>query len=370
MATGHVGGEEGNPTEQQVTEWMDKLVQTCKGLFDADKLQCWIIGKEKGGQTNRWHLQCFFKFGTDMSTRRSLKWVQEHIYQAAEPTEDESLRFFQADGTAQQNFEYCSKDSVYEHQGDFATEQGKRNDLLTAQTYAKENFDNPDCLLGLYENHFSAMVRYGRGFGDYMQLLLEKQRRNKGYARPDVFVFVGPTGTGKSRRAEYEATKRCGAEHVFFKSVGSWYDGYRGHKAVIVNEFTGAGMPLSEFQQITDGYPYRVPIKGAFYVWKPEVIYITSNVHPDNWWSEARLQEKNKEIWPSIRRRIKVTVFRGEWRPPTESAPQEGVPSTSGGDSRVLQNPNQEILAPETPEFTANQQGMDFIEEISDDSDF
>lgn len=372
MATGHVGGDNGNPTREEVTAWKNKLAETCKGLYAEGKLKAWIIGVEQGDE-GRWHCQCYFRF----KDRFGALWPKNHIYRASEPSEDESLRFGACDGTAAHNYTYCSKGGDFEHEGEFDTEQGKRNDLESLQAEAKANCTDPDALLGLYENHFGSMVRYGRGIEKYIQLCLERERRERGYKPPEVYAFIGATGTGKSRRAYHEAKERFGDKHIFIKSFGGWYDGYRGHKAVIINEFTGAGTPLSEFQQITDGYPYRVPVKNSHYIWMPDVIYLTSNVHPDEWWSEARLQHKNREIWPSIRRRIKVTVFRGEWTPETASAftEEEPVPSGSGGNEVRVSTTSSvaRVIVPDSPEpipvvdhenCPHNQQGAEWYENI------
>jgi hypothetical protein len=377
LATGHVSEDGELPSKEDVTLWYDKLVLTCRDLYKEGDIKCWVIGLEKGEETNRWHLQCYFGF----NQRRNLRWVSQNIYRGACPSEKETIRFGIANGSPQENFDYCSKEGEFQCDGEFSGGQGTRNDLASLRERAEQTAGDPDALLGLYEHHFGSMCRYGRGIKEYQQLVLEKQRREAGFKPPKVYAFIGKSKTGKSRRAYYEASRDYGAKHIFIKSYGSWYDGYRGHKAVIINEFTGNGIPLSEFQQITDGYPYRVPIKNSHHVWWPDVIYITSNVHPDDWWTEARQLAKNAEIWPSIRRRIKVTVFRGEWTPSDDSTSteEEPVQSGSGGDGQGLDTsgPVARVLAPDTPEIpvvdhencphtTLNQEGMDWIEEISD----
>ena len=85
--------------------WYDKLTLTCKELYKEESLKCWVIGIEKGEETNRWHLQCYFGF----TQRRNLTWVQKNIYRGACPGEKETIRFGVANGSAQENFTYCTR---------------------------------------------------------------------------------------------------------------------------------------------------------------------------------------------------------------------------------------------------------------------
>jgi len=72
-------------------------------------------------------------------------------------------------------------------------------------------------------------------------------------------------------------------DDVYYKTRGDWWDGYKQHKAVIIDDFYG-WLKYDELLKITDRYPYQVPIKGGFENFTSEHIYITSNIDVDRWY--------------------------------------------------------------------------------------
>ncbi len=59
-----------------------------------------------------------------------------------------------------------------------------------------------------------------------------------------------------------------------------WFDGYWGQKYAIIDEIRAKNWPYDLMLRLLDGYQVRLPIKGGFTIWKPEIIYITSPLHP------------------------------------------------------------------------------------------
>jgi len=112
-------------------------------------------------------------------------------------------------------------------------------------------------------------------------------------------VFVGPTGTGKSRRAWEEATFEA-----YPKSPTSkFWDGYRGQENVVIDEFRGQ-IEISHLLRWLDRYPVLVEIKGSSEVLKAERIWITSNLAPEDWY--PNVDEGTKQ---ALLRRLQVTRF-------------------------------------------------------------
>ena len=72
-----------------------------------------------------------------------------------------------------------------------------------------------------------------------------------------VIVLWGDTGTGKSRMAN-----DAGA-YSLASYKPEWWDGYRGHKAIHLEDFKG-GLPYVRFLRILDGYKIQLPVKGGF----------------------------------------------------------------------------------------------------------
>lgn len=114
-----------------------------------------------------------------------------------------------------------------------------------------------------------------------------------------VFVFWGRTGTGKSYRAWQEA----GLDAFPKDPRTKFWDGYRSHKHVVIDEFRGA-IDISHVLRWFDKYPVIVEVKGSSLVLNAEKIWITSNISPRDWY--PTLDYETKE---ALLRRLKITHF-------------------------------------------------------------
>lgn len=124
------------------------------------------------------------------------------------------------------------------------------------------------------------------------------------YAIPEAmvrqcFVFCGPTGTGKSRRAWEEAGLSAYPKDPRTK----FWDGYRDQEHVVIDEFRGA-IDISHMLRWLDRYPCLVEIKGSSTCLVATKIWITSNVHPDQWFPMM-----DDMTVAALMRRLQITVF-------------------------------------------------------------
>lgn len=115
----------------------------------------------------------------------------------------------------------------------------------------------------------------------------------------EVFVFWGRTGTGKSRRAWAEA----GLDAYPKDPRTKFWDGYRNHAHVVIDEFRGA-IDVSHLLRWFDRYPVIVEVKGSSVVLSASKIWITSNISPDDWFPDL-----DHETKLALRRRLKITHF-------------------------------------------------------------
>jgi len=113
------------------------------------------------------------------------------------------------------------------------------------------------------------------------------------------WCFWGATGTGKSRRAWDEA----GFDAYPKDPSTKWFDGYRAHDAVIIDEFRGR-IAIEHILRWLDRYPVLVETKGGATVFKASRIWITSNVDPRHWYPDA-----NPESVAALLRRMQITHF-------------------------------------------------------------
>jgi len=129
-------------------------------------------------------------------------------------------------------------------------------------------------LAQIAEDHFSAFIRYEKGFRSYQRLKSAK----RDWAM-ELIVIVGPSGTGKSRWA------RTQYPDAFWKMKGPWWDGYDGEETVVIDEMYGHCFPFTFLLQLTDRYPFVVECKGGSINFISKRIVFTSNQHPRDWYN-------------------------------------------------------------------------------------
>lgn len=190
----------------------------------------------------------------------------------------------QMKGTPASNDLYCSKaetailDSDGNHvtiehgiKPDMTISQGQRTDLADIQQLIAEGNSMED----IADTNFEHWLRYGKSFMQYS--LMKQPKRN---FKTNVYYYVGPSGTGKSRLASERA------QNPYYKNTGKWWDGYDGTADIIIDDFTG-NIPFTELLRLTDRYPHTVETKGAMINFAPKNIFITTNlcimdIYPDH----------------------------------------------------------------------------------------
>lgn len=115
------------------------------------------------------------------------------------------------------------------------------------------------------------------------------------HAKTVVAILWGPTGCGKSRWAHDTF------EEAFTKDPSQWWDGYCGQRVTILDEFYGQ-LPHEFMLKLMDRYPLSVQIKGGYAVFNSELVIITSNRDPREWYSG--LTERGIDWKPQFFRRI------------------------------------------------------------------
>jgi len=124
------------------------------------------------------------------------------------------------------------------------------------------------------------------------------------YATPraierEIWCFWGPTATGKSRRAWGEA----GLDAYAKCPRSKFWTGYTGQKNAVFDEFRG-GIDVSHLLRWCDRYPVHLEIKGASRPMDVERIWITSNLHPRNWYPDL-----DSATLDALMRRMTIVEF-------------------------------------------------------------
>lgn len=125
------------------------------------------------------------------------------------------------------------------------------------------------------------------------------------YARPDAMertchVFIGDTGTGKSKRAWDEA----GMDAYCKDPNSKFWCGYFGQRNVVIDEFRGR-IDVSHLLRWLDRYPVNVEIKGSSVPLCCESFWITTNLEFDQWYPELDIATRD-----ALKRRLTITHFR------------------------------------------------------------
>ncbi|AXL65944.1 replication-associated protein [False black widow spider associated circular virus 1] len=192
-------------------------------------------------------------------------------------------------GTSAQCIEYCSKldtrvDGPWTYGDPGFSSQGSRSDLSGAIEALREGG-----LKRLREDCPEVYVKYHRGLHQLYNAELPSRPR-----APDVHLLFGPPGCGKTRFF-YDNYPNSPSLAV---TDGFWFDGYSGEDSVLIDDYDGKASrwTLSNLLRILDRYSIQVPIKGGFTPWIPTRIFITSNLHPSNWYDYSQRQQRYQAL--------------------------------------------------------------------------
>lgn len=195
---------------------------------------------------------------------------------------------------------YCSKDDTFVdgtrfQLGEFIKEKGNRTDLydFVQDTLNCPKIDNDFILkhcgvLAKHDRWATRWIEYGTQM--YNARWDRKNIRGQILPVPQVIVLYGPTGTGKSH-----SVRQCLIDGLIkdlypvpipSASGTRWFDYYCGDETVLFDDFRG-DLKLQYLLNLTDRYPFQVPVKGGHTTWTPRRIVFTTNRNPVDWYSST-----------------------------------------------------------------------------------
>jgi len=152
--------------------------------------------------------------------------------------------------------------------------QGSRTDVKALCEMVQDGLTNED----IAANSPWFIVKYHKGI-DALRLASDAPGRLGDEI--DSVVYVGVSGTGKSRRLRLECPP---GKDWFWVSPGKWFDGYEGQPGLVFDEFRDSWMTYSYFLKLVDKYPFKVERKGAVMEMRAFRFRFSTNVHPIAWW--------------------------------------------------------------------------------------
>lgn len=248
----------------------EKNSLTALGTELSFNIRYLIFGEEKG-ENETPHLQGYISF----EKRKSFGVVKRLI--------SERAHLESAKGNPEQNKDYCSKGENIQEFGKLPAGAGARNDLVKVA----EACQNGASFKEIAEDFPSATLRYSTG------IIRLKQVFAKGRSAPaELWCLWGKTGTGKTRRVWEFAD----FDMLWVHPGDRWFDGFDGQPAVLFDDFDGSWFKITYLLKLIDRYPFTVPVKGAYVNWAPKVIYFTSNLHPKEWYPQAKEEHRRALI--------------------------------------------------------------------------
>lgn len=182
------------------------------------------------------------------------------------------------------------------------SQQGQRSELMAVQRDLNKGIG----LKRIAEDYFPEFVRFGKAFKDYKRMISVPRD-----FKTRVVLLVGPPGKGKSTLAKLIAS-RLGTVYkaTSKKGSGMYYDDYDGQDTMILDEFDGARMTPTQFNDLADEHECVLPVHGgAGHQFISKYLIICSNYVPAQWW-----KNRNPSQLKQTTRRIDV-VFKIGFNP-------------------------------------------------------
>lgn len=196
-------------------------------------------------------------------------------------------------GDLSDNEKYCSKEQHYSHFGT-KPKQGRRTDI---ETVAKEIQTGSVSVDEIAIQNPIMFHQYGRTLEKLEEIALRQRFRT---AMTTCDWIYGETGTGKSHRAF--SNYHPDTHYVYNLNDNLFWNGYKGQKIVIINEFRGQ-IPYGELLDLIDKWPKTVKIKGKSPIpFISEHIVITSCLRPEEVYHNLAESDKLEQLY----RRIKI----------------------------------------------------------------
>lgn len=253
---------------------LEILERECKFLFAARE-----IGKETGTA----HLHVYIEF----ERKVQFAYLKRHMLRG---------NIQACKGTKKQNIAYLQKEEVDPYiKGDMVGGgQGERSDILLCTDMVKAGGNALYSIAKAYPVQF---VYYHRGLRALQAELVAHR-----HSAPEVVVWWGPTGTGKSHSA-----REAMGEHDYYvwgPDMGKWWDGYYGQQYVIMEEFRGQ-LPLGTILRLLDKWDCRVETKGGSIPFVATHIHITSPKPWYDWYSD----QGPYDLSAQLKRRITKEMY-------------------------------------------------------------
>lgn len=248
-------------------------------LTASTQLQYLVYQREKGKKTGTVHFQGYIQLTTQLLLSTLKKLVPRAHWVIAKGTPVEARN-------------YCMKEDTRIGElvelGEFSeVAQGNRSDIAEVQY----DLDRGMLQHEYATKHFATFIRYPKLVENYATA---KVRPRTGKEEIVVHFYYGIAGAGKSRLAfltarlwGIEQGRIHGGQRGFYVfDLKQWFDGYKGERVIVIDDFRGSSCSFTTFKRLLDRYPFQMAVKGSSCHVAATHFIITSNTLPDAWWKE------------------------------------------------------------------------------------
>ena len=270
------------------------------------------VGKHTGEKTGYQHVH----MNLEMTEQKSMYWIKNNLFKK------DDIHLEVRRGTREQCDAYLTKDHQFREVINLRRlRPGRRTDLDDVHDMIKEGASLYDC----YEEHFNTVARCSRGIEKYIALRDTIMSTKTKYPAPEVIVYVGPAGSGKSWRCSEDEDFIAGGYRFPIQMDSKLYfDGYNNQKTIWFDEFSGKTMQFTKFCQIADRYPGLYETKGGSVLIYGLKKNLNSTVeYPALWWSGSDRYNKDPE---QLFRRLTKCYYLGQPRIKEDGTKEYAIP--------------------------------------------
>lgn len=294
------------------TEWEEEIRNQTES--NGKKSVIYLsIGKHTGQKTGYQHCH----MNLELEERKTAYWIKTKLFMRND------IHLEVRKGTREQADAYLTKDHQFREIINLRRLQpGRRTDL----EHIKELIDEGSSFFDLYSENFGATVRYEKGLRNYIAMRDTIEATSTIYEPPEIIVYVGPSGSGKSWRCATDPDYVDGKGYRFPIQMDSkiYFDGYDRQKCLWFDEFSGKCMQFTKFCQLTDRYGGRYETKGgSVLIFGLKKILISTIQFPHLWWAGSERFNTDTE---QLYRRLTKCYYLGAPRITADGRKQYAKP--------------------------------------------
>ncbi len=204
-------------------------------------------------------------------------------------------RWVPANGTVTHNYDYCTKEEG-RILGPWEVGQrpGNNNGHVIHRKYEllQEDLDDGMKMKEVSVNHFEMYLKHAQSIQRYrLQKLAPRDFKSM------VVFMYGPRNSGKT----YYVTQID--KDYWRKPLGPWFDYYDGQVTALYDDFLSTSYgKIQGHLQAFDKYKYIGKVHFGYCQFRPEVIYVTSNLQPHELFPQLQINQSElvKAFWNRV----------------------------------------------------------------------